>query len=183
VERTRSRRCDSIRPLPYTTRDRFRDLLAATLPDGDLRVGLAWSGNPHHQRDRLRSLPPKLIPAFTDPLPGISFVSVQRGEAPPGVVTFDHAIGDFADTAGLMANLDLIISVDTAAAHLGGALGLPVWLLLSSAPDFRWMLDREDSPWYPSMRLFRQRRQNDWPHLLARVRAELVAQRASPARH
>ena len=175
-------RLDTIPPAPYLTatanhRSKFRSLLAETLPPGDLRVGLAWSGNPHHQRDRQRSLPPRLIPSLTAGLPGISFVSVQRGAPPPGVVTFDDYIADFADTAGLMANLDLIVSVDTAAAHLAGALGLPVWLLLSYAPDFRWLLDREDSPWYPTMRLFRQRRLGDWSHLLARVRTELLARR------
>ena len=181
-------RLDTIPPAPYLTatanlRSKFRALLAETLPPGDLRVGLAWSGNPHHQRDQQRSLPPRLIPSLTasfrGDLPGVSFVSVQRGAPPPGVVTFDDYIADFADTAGLMANLDLIVSVDTAAAHLAGALGLPVWLLLSYAPDFRWLLDREDSPWYPSMRLFRQRRLGDWSHLLARVRTELVARRSA----
>ena len=181
-------RLDTIPPAPYLTatanhRSKFRALLAETLPPGDLRVGLAWSGNPHHQRDQQRSLPPRLIPSLTGSLhgdlPGVSFVSVQRGAPPPGVVTFDDYIADFADTAGLMANLDLIVSVDTAAAHLAGALGLPVWLLLSYAPDFRWLLDREDSPWYPSMRLFRQRRLGDWSHLLARVRTELVARRSA----
>lgn len=89
------------------------------------------------------------------------------------MLSLDDRLTDFADTAGLMANLDLTISVDTAAAHLAGALGLPVWVLLSYAPDFRWMLDREDSPWYPTMRLFRQRRLGDWGHLLGRVRREL----------
>jgi tetratricopeptide (TPR) repeat protein len=171
-------RTETIPRAPYLTAhtahaNKFRRLLVDSLPAGHLRVGLAWSGNPHHQRDRQRSLPPALIPALTGDLPGVSFVSVQRGAPPPGVLTFDDQITDFADTAGLMANLDLIVSVDTAAAHLAGALGLPVWLLLSYAPDFRWLLDRDDSPWYPTMRLFRQRRLGDWPHLLARVRAEL----------
>ena len=177
-------RLDTIPPAPYLTatashRSKFRALLAETLPPGNLRVGLAWSGNPNHQRDRQRSLPPRLIPSLTGALPGVSFVSVQRGAPPPGVVTFDDYIADFADTAGLMANLDLIVSVDTAAAHLAGALGVPVWLLLSFAPDFRWLLDREDSPWYPSMRLFRQRRLGDWSHLLANVHAELAARRSA----
>ncbi len=176
-------RLDTIPPAPYLTaddapRDKFRHLLADALPDGDLRVGIAWSGNPRHERDRLRSLPPPLIPSLTADLPGVSFISVQRGTPPPGVLAFDDRIADFADTAGLMANLDLVVSVDTAAAHLAGALGVPVWLLLSFAPDFRWLLDREDSPWYPSMRLFRQRRPNDWPNLLARVRQELVSRQS-----
>ncbi len=171
-------RADTIPPAPYLAagdpeRGKFRDLLAASLPAGDLRVGLAWSGNPNHQRDRLRSLSAALAATLAAPLTGISFVSVQRGAPPPGVMTFDEAVTDLADTAGLMANLDLVISVDTAAAHLAGALGVPVWLLLSYAPDFRWLIEREDSPWYPSMRIFRQRRLNDWPRLIERVRAEL----------
>lgn len=172
-------RLDTIPPAPYlaatdAAREKFRALLDAIVPAGHRRVGLAWSGNPNHARDHLRSLPVNLIPQLTLSVPGVSFVSVQRGAPPPGVLTFDHHVEDFADTAGLMSNLDLILSVDTAAAHLAGALGLPVWTLLSHAPDYRWLLDREDSPWYPTMRLLRQRRLHDWPNLLARVRAELA---------
>jgi len=171
-------RLDTLPPAPYLSigepeREKFRLLLADLVPPGNLRIGLAWSGNPRHHRDRQRSLPPELIPTLTAGLPGISFLSVQHGAPPPGVLSLDDRLTDFADTAGLMANLDLTISVDTAAAHLAGALGLPVWVLLSYAPDFRWMLDREDSPWYPTMRLFRQRRLGDWGHLLGRVRREL----------
>ena len=89
------------------------------------------------------------------------------------LIDMTSEIHDFADTAAFMAELDLIISVDTAAAHLAGAMGKPVWLLLPLVPDFRWLLDRQDSPWYPTMRLFRQTRDGDWKEPIARVAAEL----------
>jgi ADP-heptose:LPS heptosyltransferase len=88
-------------------------------------------------------------------------------------------LSDFAETAALVANLDLVVSIDSAPAHLAGALGRPTWVLLPFAPDYRWMLGREDSPWYPTMRLFRQSRVNDWQEPIARVRDVLRAQ-ASP---
>jgi ADP-heptose:LPS heptosyltransferase len=81
---------------------------------------------------------------------------------------------DFSQTAGLLANLDLLITVDTAPAHLAGAMGIPAWLLLPSNPDFRWLLGRDDSPWYPSMRLFRQRKRANWDEVVGRVNAELT---------
>ena len=82
-------------------------------------------------------------------------------------------IHDFADTAALIAELDLVISVDTAVAHLAGAMGKPVWLLLPLVPDFRWLLNRSDTPWYPTMRLFRQTRDGDWQEPIARIAQEL----------
>jgi hypothetical protein len=90
------------------------------------------------------------------------------------VTDLTECLGDFADTAAAIARLDLVISVDTAVAHLAGALGKPVWVLLPFAPDWRWMLDREDSPWYPTARLFRQTRPGDWPGVFDRVGAALV---------
>ena len=84
-------------------------------------------------------------------------------------------LADFADTAAVISQLDLVISVDTSVAHLAGAMARPLWLLVPFAPDFRWMLDREDSPWYPTARLFRQSRIGDWESVLGRVRGELVA--------
>jgi len=78
------------------------------------------------------------------------------------VLHFGHELGDFSDTAALISQLDLVISVDTGVAHLAGALGKPVWILLTHAPDWRWLLDRDDSPWYPSARLFRQRETREW---------------------
>ena len=86
---------------------------------------------------------------------------------------FTAELGDFADTAALMVNLDLVISVDTAVAHLAGALGRPVWTLLPNVPDWRWLLEREDCPWYPTMRLFRQPQTKDWADVMQRVAEEL----------
>jgi ADP-heptose:LPS heptosyltransferase len=97
--------------------------------------------------------------------------------APAGMnwIDFTSDLQDFADTAALMSHLDLVISVDTAVAHLGGAMGKPVWLLLPSTPDWRWMLDREDSPWYPTMHLFRQKSRGDWKSVIERVANALAS--------
>jgi len=149
------------------------------LDDGSstVKVGLAWAGSPTHGNDRNRSL--KL--ANLGPLaqvPGVRFFSLQKGEAateartpPPGMELVDRMqeIKDFADTAALIANLDLVIAVDTAVAHLAGALAKPIWTMLPLIPDWRWLLEREDSPWYPTMRLFRQSRRGDWDSVITRI--------------
>ena len=111
------------------------------------------------------------------------FISLQkemldRDQAswdPADIVHYGDAIEDFSDTAALCCLMDLVISVDTSVAHLAGALGRPVWVLLSWSADWRWMLDRDDSPWYPSMRLFRQQARGDWDGVLRRVARELEA--------
>jgi len=156
------------------------DMLAGNKTD--LRVGFVWAGNPEHGNDRKRSIPlATFAPLFNTP--GIQFFSLQKGPATPELATLPkelpiHNIGDafndFADTAAAMANLDLIISVDTSVVHLAGALGRPTWTLLASTPDWRWLNDREDSPWYPSMRLFRQQTRGDWPTVIAKVASELT---------
>jgi hypothetical protein len=142
-----------------------------------LRVGLAWAGRQTHTNDRNRSCPL----AIFAPLAGVrdvTFYSLQKGEAareaaapPEGMTLIDlaGALSDFAETAALISQLDLVISVDTAVAHLAGAMGRPVWTLLPFAPDWRWLLVREDSPWYPTMRLFRQNRLGDWPEVFTQV--------------
>ncbi|MGD0390624.1 MAG: tetratricopeptide repeat protein [Tepidisphaeraceae bacterium] len=142
-----------------------------------VRVGLAWAGNPDNKNDRNRSI--KL--ASLAPLgqaPGVRFFSLQKGEAaaqaknpPPGMELVDWTaeLKDFADTAALIANLDLVIAVDTAVAHLAGAMNKPVWTLLPFVPDWRWQLERQDSPWYPSMRLFRQPCAGNWDSVITRV--------------
>jgi hypothetical protein len=127
-----------------------------------LRIGLAWSGNPDHSRNRQRSIPlAQLAPLLQ--LQGATFYSLQKGSptaqlrdlpATAKLIDLDAEQRDFADTAAIMSNLDLVISVDTAMAHLAGALGKPVWILLRYVPDWRWLLNREDSPWYPTARLF-----------------------------
>ncbi len=115
-------------------------------------------------------------------IPGTTFYSLQKGQAsaevintPKGVkiVNLDNELNDFADTAAAIANLDLVISVDTAVVHLAGALGKPVWTLLHFAPDWRWLLNRNDSPWYPSMHLFRQTKLNDWTEVFEKVKQRL----------
>nr|WP_080435641.1 tetratricopeptide repeat protein [Burkholderia ubonensis] len=155
--------------------------LDALAPPRRLRVGLAWSGNPRHANDENRSLPF----AGLAPLLALdaTFVSLQpqvrardaQAFAASGVVSFDDALTDFAETAALVDALDLVISVDTSVAHLAGALGRPVWVLLPRVPDWRWLLERDDSPWYPSATLFRQARPGDWPSVVARVGAALAA--------
>ena len=142
-----------------------------------VRVGLAWAGNPTHKNDRNRSIKlARLAPLGQ--LPGVSFISLQKGDAaaeaktpPPGMELIDwtEELKDFADTAALIANLDLVIAVDTAVVHLAGAMGKPVWTLLPFVADWRWLLDRQDSPWYPSMRLFRQPSIGDWDGVITRV--------------
>ena len=149
------------------------------------RIGLAWSGNPRHVRDRERSM------RLRDLLPlmdiDASFVSLQKPIRDAdhaalehcNLLRFDADLVDFADTAALISQLDLVISVDTGVAHLAGALGKPVWILLTHVPDWRWLLDRDDSPWYPSARLFRQSETREWGSLIPRVRLALLEDIAS----
>jgi hypothetical protein len=141
-------------------------------------VGLVWAGQSTHQKDRHRSL------SFADfepllEIPGITFFSLQVGEAAsqcePPVIDRTSELKDFADTAAFVSQLDLVIAVDTAVCHMAGALGKPVWVLLAFQPDWRWLLDRTDSPWYPSARLFRQREPNDWRTPMQEVLTGLAA--------
>jgi len=143
------------------------------LPDG-ARVGIALSGNPRHQADRRRSISPDLFRSLTD-VASVSFVNLQHGDAASGLGLPDLTrwMTDYAETAALIESLDLVIAVDTSVAHLAGALGKPVWLLLAHAPDWRWLLGRTDSPWYRSMRLFRQETAGDWAGVMDAVRRDL----------
>lgn len=138
------------------------------------RIGLAWSGNPLHTNDRNRSIPAGLVESLTT-VPGTITLGLQKPVdlRVPCAVHLGSAVGDLADTAAIVSQLDLVITADTAIAHLAGALGKPAWVLLPFAPDWRWMWDRPDSPWYPTLRLFRQRRRGDWETVIAEVRAEL----------
>ncbi|MFN7308260.1 MAG: tetratricopeptide repeat protein, partial [Acetobacteraceae bacterium] len=145
------------------------------LPAGRRRIGLVWSGSQAHANDANRSLAlAKISPLFQL---GDVWVSLQKevrdrdlaALAGSGILDVSAELGDFADTAALISALDLVISVDTSVAHLAGALGKPTWVMLPFAPDFRWLLDREDSPWYPKMRLFRQSRAGDWDGVVARI--------------
>lgn len=145
------------------------------------RVGLAWSGNPQHAGDALRSIPLARLEGLLL-VPGIEFHAVQKElrtqdipalEAMPALRRHGEALGDLGETAALLSLMDLVISVDTAVAHLAGALARPLWLLLPAVADFRWLEGREDTPWYPTARLFRQPRRNDWDSVLERVVADL----------
>lgn len=149
----------------------------AALP---LRVGLAWKGNVRHENDGARSLASLDVLAPLGAVAGVEFFSLQKGAGENEVcraisfVAGGAALQDMADTAALIASLDLVISVDTAVAHLAGALGKPCWLLLPDyLPDWRWLAGRNDSPWYPSMRLFRQPALGGWDPLIAYMAEEL----------
>ncbi|MBN8928755.1 MAG: hypothetical protein BGO51_21015 [Rhodospirillales bacterium 69-11] len=142
----------------------------SVLPPGR-RVGIAWAGNPLHTNDRRRSLPPALLPVLLG-VPGVTFVSLQVGpsaRAVPGLRDLSPLLVDYAETAALVACLDLVIAVDTSVVHVAGALGVPAWVLLPHAPDWRWLLGRQDSPWYRSLRLFRQPAPGDWSSVVAAV--------------
>jgi Flp pilus assembly protein TadD len=154
------------------------------LPASGHRVGLVWKGNPNFENDADRSLPSLDLLAPLGTLAGVSFISLQKGQGeeearqPPAglpMLALGAALNDFADTAAVISGLDLLICVDTAVAHLAGALGQPCWLLLPDyRTDWRWLTARSDSPWYPEgMRLFRQRPGGDWAQVIAEVVAAL----------
>jgi tetratricopeptide (TPR) repeat protein len=138
----------------------------------DFKVGLVWRGNPQHHNDENRSLASLTVLAPLWTVLGVQFFSLQKGQgeaeaiSPPAGLVLSHLgaeLRDFADTAAAAAQMDLIISVDTSVAHLAGALGLPCWLMLPKHdPDWRWLLNRDDTPWYPTMRLWRQQVHGDW---------------------
>ena len=144
------------------------------------RVGLVWAGSPKNPNDRNRSIASELFRLLVE-APGVSAFSLmvgRDGEASrvfgDGVVDLKEYLTDFSETAAAIANMDLVISVDTAVAHVAGALGVPVWTLLPYTAYWLWMLERDDTPWYPSMRLFRQEKRKEWASVLERVAAELA---------
>lgn len=144
------------------------------------RVGLVWAGSPDNKIDKRRSIPARLFAPLLA-TPELEFVSLQVGPRAaeagdlPGLVTdIAGQVADFADTAAIVAGLDLVIGVDTAVIHLAGALGRPVWTLLPFMPDYRWLLGRADSPWYASMRLFRQEKAGDWEGVIANAAKALI---------
>ncbi len=145
------------------------------------KVGIVWAGKPEHENDRNRSCALESF-ATLALIPGLKLYGLQKGSAARQIgslggrmnlVNFDHELADMSETAAAIDNLDLVISVDTAVAHLAGAMGKPVWTLLPFAPDWRWLLNRDDSPWYPSMRLFRQKKHGDWDSVFKRIAMEL----------
>lgn len=173
--------------VPYlrTDADRVAHWGARLGPREGLRVGVAWSGNPNHANDRARSIALSRLRDIAS-VEGVRFYSLQKGhgeaqaEGDAGSWLTDRLgpdMDDLADAAAVIAQLDLVVCVDTALAHLAGALGTPVWVLVAIPSDFRWLRDREDSPWYPTMRLFRQRLRGQWDDVIARVRREIEAMR------
>lgn len=155
----------------------------ASVQQSGLKVGINWAGQPKHENDRERSIKLEELAPLAE-AKGVQFYSLQKehgGEQaktpPPGMILHDWMAEceDFADSAGLIDNLDLIITVDTAVAHVSGAMGKPVWAMIPSTPDWRWMLKREDSPWYPTMRLFRKPGMRDWSPVVQRIAKELKA--------
>lgn len=153
------------------------------VPDrGRLRVGVVWAGSALHPNDANRSCPPQLLSTLLE-IAAVDFYSLQTGDAAGALAAFDPAgrvrslapfIADFTDTAAALVELDLLVSVDTAPVHLAGALARPVWVMLPHVPDWRWLLERDDSPWYPTARLFRQRTTGDWRGVIERVRTALA---------
>jgi Glycosyltransferase family 9 (heptosyltransferase) len=177
--------------VPYLYADQGKaSLWRARMPKtSELRVGIVWRGNPSQKNDKTRSCPfEELAPLAT--LSGVLFHSLQVGagqeeaKSPPEgmrLSDFTEYLNDFSDTAAMIANLDLVIGVDTAVIHLAGALGKPVWALLAHIPEWRWLLEWDSSPWYPNMRLFRQEQAGDWAGVMMRVRNALelmLAERA-----
>jgi hypothetical protein len=165
-------------PAPAQARvQRWEDRLG---PHETLRVGLVWSGNPRHINDRDRSMRLREMLPLLDI--GATFVSLQKEPRPDDKVTlagtriidWTHELTDFAETAALASCLDLVISVDTSVAHLAAALGRPTWIILPYTPDYRWLLGRDDSPWYPSVHLFRQNQSGDHGEVITRVRTALA---------
>jgi Flp pilus assembly protein TadD len=156
-------------------------------PGAPLKVGVFWAGVAGYKNDFFRSVPYECLEPLWD-VPGVTWVILQKERRPEGFEALARERGwldpitgvtDFADTAALIDRVDLVIGVDTGVIHLAGALGKPTWLMIPAVPDWRWLLEREDSPWYPSMRLFRQQRLGEWPELIARVAAALAERAAA----
>ena len=170
-------------PVPYLHADAERIAHWRARLDGLPRpwVALVWAGRPTHFNDANRSLTLAQLAPLA--LPGVTFLALQKGPAaaqartPPAgmhMVLLDDEITSFEDSAAILSLVDVLISVDSSPVHLAGALGKPAWVLLPRVPDWRWLLDRTDTPWYPQLRLFRQRTPGDWQPVLAEVAAELA---------
>jgi hypothetical protein len=155
-------------------------------------IGVIWQGNPDYMFDHFRSFPLAELAPLAD-VEGVQLISLQKHRGTEQIASLEgrftvvdlggtlDAAGAFMDTAAVMCNLDLVVAPDTAAAHLAGGLGVPVWVALSTSPEWRWMLDRHDSPWYPTMRLFRQSQPHAWADVFTEMRtalADRVKQRA-----
>ena len=183
------------REVPYLFAEPARvEAWAKRLPAGQIRIGIVWQGKSTADVDIGRSVPLRSFAPLCR-IPGLTLISLQKYDGaeqlahlPPGMnvetlgAEFDAGSDAFVDCAAVMMNLDLVISSDTAAAHLAGALGRPVWIVLKHVPDWRWMMDREDTPWYPTARLFRQARRDDWDEVFERIAGELARAAAAKTR-
>jgi tetratricopeptide (TPR) repeat protein len=174
--------------VPYLSVTRPMEAPWSGTKPGWPKVGLVWAGNPSHLNDRARSMPPEAIPLLVN-VERVHFFSLQIGERSADlkraelmgkIAGVNSQMKDFAATAAIIEQLDLVISVDTSTAHLAGALAKPIWLLLPFAPDWRWLLGRDDTPWYPTMRLFRQQQPGDWVGVAQSVRQQLQAMILDP---
>lgn len=161
----------------------WAERLAALAPAGTRRIGIAWAGRATHHNDRNRSTPLATFAPLSE-IPGVSLISLQKGAAQAQIGSYwgraplfnlGPEIRDFGDTMAVVDCLDLVVTVDTAAAHVAGAMGKPVWIMLPFAPDWRWLLGRDDSPWYPGVRLFRQAADRRWEPVMAEVAARVAA--------
>ena len=172
---------------PYLSVDQdrighWRSLIEHTASDTRLRVGFTWAGNPKHLNDKNRSTTLENFVDLTLAHPDIQFYSVQKPTDEqriqladqPAIVDLGGEFNDFSDTAAALSSLDLVIGVDSAVIHLAGGLARPCWALLPYRSDWRWLLERSDSPWYPNMRLFRQPERKDWQSVFREVERELA---------
>ncbi len=173
--------------IPYLRADEgkfasWAERLWALLPRGYSRIGIAWAGRPTHRNDLRRSTRLATFAPLAS-LPGVALVSLQKGPAQAEIGTYwgrapllnlGPELHDFADTMAVIECLELVVTVDTSVGHLAGAMGRPAWIMLPYAPDWRWLLDRADSPWYPTARLFRQGPERLWEPVMAAIAAELV---------
>jgi tetratricopeptide (TPR) repeat protein len=157
--------------------ERWRQRLSALVPAGHKRVGIVWAGRPTHNNDRNRSVPLSTF-APLGQIPGVSLLSLQKGPGQAQIakyfgraplISLGPELDNYRDTMAVLDQLDLIVTVDTSVGHLAAAMGRPVWIMLPYAPDWRWLLQREDSPWYPSLRLFRQSEPKRWDDVMERV--------------
>ena len=183
------------RPIVLRALGRLRGTDGVMTSDRVFKIGIAWQGNPDHKGDRWRSFPLKHFAHFAR-LPGVRLISLQKGDGTGQLAdlagrfpvakltrrTKGRGDGrDFLDTAAVMSQLDLVVTPDTSLAHLAGSLGVPVWVALSTVGEWRWLIDRDDSPWYPTMRLFRQTTFGDWDELFLRMAQALLQESRQPA--
>ena len=169
-----------LKPDPELVRE-WAEKLDRLVPKGKKRIALVWAGRPTHKNDKKRTLKlAQFAPLFARE--DIAIITVQKGDsiaqvggyyARAPLVNLGPEIGDFLDTMAILQSVDRLVTIDTSVAHVAGASGVPSSLVLPFAPDWRWLLNREDSPWYPSIRIFRQQRPYDWTGVIERVAAEL----------